>query len=121
MTSAVVISGIGTLVWMVPNLFLGWFYGQAGLGYGSGGYLSYFSFQGALYAHWYLIVAMAVLGSATAFLGVYLVLRMRWSGFPRSLAVKNYRAVMIATWSLWVLNMLVGLLVFYFFALVGSG
>ncbi len=56
-----------------------------------------------------------------AILGVYLVLRMRWSGFPESLKVKNFRAVMITTWSRWILDFLVGVLVFYLFALVGTG
>lgn len=121
MTAAVLVSGAGVLTWMVPNFILGWFYNQGGLGYGSGGYVSYFEFAGSLYPHWYLLLFMVVVGSVTAFLGVYLVLRMRWSRFPQKLAVKNFRAVMITTWGLWFLNIIVGFLVFYFFALVGSG
>lgn len=121
MTAAVLVSGLGVTIWMVPNFILGWFYGPGFPGYGSGGYISYFEFQGTYYAHWYLIPAMVTLGVVTAFLGVYLVLRMRWSGFPQSLAVQNFRPVMISTWSLWVLNVLVGFLVYYFFAYLGTG
>jgi hypothetical protein len=121
MTTAVLVSGIGVLIWMMPNLLYGWFYNQGGLGYGSGGYLSYFVFSGVYNSHWYLIAIMAIVGSVTAFLGVYLVLRMRWSRFPQVLAVQNFRAVMIVTWTMWFLNLMVGFLVFYFFVLVGAG
>ncbi|HLQ06704.1 MAG TPA: hypothetical protein VK126_03015 [Nitrososphaerales archaeon] len=121
MTSAVVVSGLGAIVWMIPNYFLGWFYGTTGLGYGSGGYQSYYVFAGVYLDHWYLMVLMAGLGSITAILGVYLVLRMRWSRFPEALKVQNYRAVMITTWSLWFVNILVGFLVFYFFAFLQTG
>jgi hypothetical protein len=121
MTTAVVISGLGAVIWMVPNLFFGWFYGTTGLGYGTGGYQSYFSFTGAYYEHWYLLALMAVIGTVTAVLGVYLVLRMRWSRFPERLKVQNYRAVMITTWSVWTVNMVVGALVFYFFAFLQTG
>jgi hypothetical protein len=121
MTSAVVVSGIGTIIWMLPNLFLGWFYGSNFMGYGTGGVSSYLEYNGAYYAHSYLIVLMVAVGAVTAILGVYLVLRMRWSGFPAALKVQNYRAVMIATWILWVVNVLIGLLVFYFFAVLGTG
>ncbi len=121
MTAAVLVSGVGALIWMVPNLLLGWFYNQGGLGYGSGGYLSYFQLAGALHPHWYLLLFMGVVGSLTAFLGVYLVLRMRWSGFPQRLAVKNFRAVMLTTWGLWFVNIIVGFVVFYFFVLAGTG
>jgi hypothetical protein len=121
MTSAVIVSGLGVLIWMLPNFLLGWFYSSTGLGYGSGGYLSYLQFQGSYYPHWYLIPIMVGVGSLTAFLGVYLVLRMRWRRFPQSLAVQNFRRVMIPTWSLWFANILVGFLVFYFFAYVGTG
>lgn len=121
MTFAVVVSGLGAVIWMVPNFFLGWFYGPAVLGYGSGGYSSYFEFIGTYYAHWYLIPVMVVVGTLTAVMGVYLVLRMRWSKFPEFLKVQNYRRVMIATWGLWVVNVFVGILVFYFFAVVGTG
>ena len=121
MTSAVIVSGLGALIWMVPNFLLGWFYSNTGLGYGSGGYLSYLQFQGSYYPHWYLIPLMVVVGTLTAVLGVYLVLRMRWSRFPQALAVKNFRAVMMATWTIWFVNVLVGFMVFYFFAYVGSG
>jgi hypothetical protein len=123
MTSAVVVSGLGVLIWMLPNFLLGWFYDFTGnaLGYGSGGYLSYLQIQGAYLPHWYLIPLMVGVGSLTAVLGVYLVLRMRWSGFPKSLAVQNFRAVMITTWSLWVVNVFVGFLVFYYFAYLQTG
>jgi hypothetical protein len=121
MTSAVVVSGLGAIVWMIPNLLLGWFYDTTGFGYGSGGYQSYFLIVGAYNAHWYLLVMMAGLGSITAILGVYLVLRMRWSKFPEVLKVQNYRAVMITTWSLWFVNILVGFLVFYYFAFLQTG
>jgi hypothetical protein len=121
MTSAVVVSGLGAVVWMIPNLVLGWFYDTTGFGYGSGGYQSYFLFGGVYNAHWYLLVLMAGLGSITAVLGVYLVLRMRWSRFPEALKVQNYRAVMITTWSLWFVNILVGFLVFYYFAFLQTG
>jgi uncharacterized membrane protein YozB (DUF420 family) len=102
---------------MVPNFFLGWYYSSGGLGYGTGGYNSYFSFSGAYLPQWYLIGSMVVVGTITTVLGVYLVLRMRWSGFPKSLAVQNFRAVMMATWTLWLINFVVGLLVFYYFVL----
>ena len=117
MTTAVIISGVGSIVWMIPNFILGWYYGSSGLGYGTGGYTSYLSYSGVYLPQWFLIPIMVVLGVVTAVLGVYLVLRMRWAGFPRSLAVKNYRSVMILTWSLWFINVIVGLLVFYYFAL----
>ncbi len=106
---------------MVPNYFFGWFYSPDGLGYGSGGYQSYYLFQGVYNAHWYLMLFMARVGTITAFLGVYLVLRMRWSRFPEALKVQNYRAVMITTWSMWFLNVMVGFLVFYFFAYLATG
>jgi hypothetical protein len=121
MTSAVIVSGLGTIVWMLPNFLLGWFYGSNFMGYGTGGYASYFAYNGASYAHWYLIPLMVVIGSLTAVLGVYLVLRMRWSRFPEALKVQNFRAVMITTWSIWVVNVLIGLLVFYFFAYLQTG
>lgn len=121
MTSAVIVSGLGTAVWMVPNFLLGWFYGPDGLGYGTGGYSSYFAFQGTYLPHWYLLVFMALVGIITAILGVYLVLRMRWGGFPEALKVQNYRAVMITTWSLWFINIVVGFVVFYFFAVLQTG
>jgi uncharacterized membrane protein YozB (DUF420 family) len=124
MTAAVVLSGLGTVIWMVPSLFLGWYYKPSkGLGFGSGGYTSYFYQFGSTTAflpQWYLIATMATLGTVVAVLGVYLVLRMRWSGFPQRLAVQNYRRLMTVTWSLWALNFLVGLAVFYFFALPGA-
>jgi hypothetical protein len=122
MTSAVLVSGLGVVVWMVPNFLLGWNYDfSTPLGYGTGGYPSYFAQFGAYLPHWYLIPIMVAVGSLTAILGVYLVLRMRWSRFPQRLAVQNYRPVMITTWSLWVVNVLVGILVFYYFAYVGTG
>jgi hypothetical protein len=121
MTLAVVVSGLGAVIWMVPNFMLGWFYGAKGLGFGTGGYNSYFEFSNVYYAHWYLIPIMVVVGTLTAVLGVYLVLRMRWSGFPEFLKVQNYRRVMIVTWTLWAINLLIGILVFYFFAVLGAG
>ena len=123
MTLAVVVSGIGVLIWMIPNLILGWFYSSSGLGYGSGGYLSYFEFGGVYNPHWYLIDLMIVVGSLTAILGIgiYLVLRMRWSEFPKQLAIQNFRGLMIVTWSLWFLNIILGFAVFYFFAYLQTG
>lgn len=121
MTSAVIVSGLGVVIWMVPNFSLGWFYGTNFLGYGTGGYSSYFSIAGTYNSHWYLILLMVVIGSVTAFLGVYLVLRMRWSRFPESLKVQNFRRVMIVTWALWFLNILIGFLVFYYFAFLATG
>jgi hypothetical protein len=117
MTAAVLVSGVGTVVWMVPNFFFGWFYQGGGLGYGSGGYASYFGQNGAYWPQWFLIPIMVIVGTATAVLGVYLVLRMRWSAFPKRLAIQNFRSVMIITWVLWLINVVVGLLVFYYFAL----
>jgi hypothetical protein len=122
MTFAVLVSGLGAVIWMVPNFLFGWYYDLGSFpGYGSGGYWSYFAQFGVYNPHWYLIPIMVVVGSLTAFLGVYLVLRMRWSRFPQRLAVQNFRPVMITTWSLWVVNVLVGILVFYFFAYLGTG
>ena len=121
MTSAVFVSGLGVLVWMVPSFVLGWFYGSNLLGYGSGGYSSYFGIAGVYNPHWYLLLLMVVIGPLTAFLGVYLVLRMRWNRFPEALKVQNFRRVMITTWILWFVNIIIGFLVFYFFALVGTG
>ncbi len=120
MTVAVLVSGLGVIIWMVPNFILGWFYNRSGLGYGSGGYLSYFESNGTYYPHWYLIPIMVVVGTITAILGVYLVLRMRWKKFPQALAVQNFRAVMIFTWAIWFLNILLGFAVFYFFAYLGT-
>jgi uncharacterized membrane protein YozB (DUF420 family) len=121
MTSAVIVSGLGVLLWMVPNFLQGWFYGPNFLGYGTGGYSSYFGIAGTYNPHWYLILLMAVIGSLTAILGVYLVLRMRWSRFPEALKVQNFRRVMIFTWGLWLTNVVVGFLVFYFYVLAGTG
>ncbi len=124
MTTAVLLSGLGTVIWMVPSLILGWYYSPSkGLGFGTGGYTSYFYQFGstsALLSQWYLIAAMATLGTVVAILGIYLVLRMRWSGFPQRLAVQNYRRLMIITWGLWALNLVIGLTVFYFFSLPGA-
>ena len=121
MTSAVLVSGLGAAIWMVPNYFLGWSYDPNGFGYGTGGYQSYYLFQGIYNPHWYLLLFMTVVGTITAVLGVYLVLRMRWSRFPEALKVRNYRAVMITTWSLWFLNVIVGIFVFYYFAYLATG
>ncbi|MBI3840511.1 MAG: hypothetical protein HY297_00900 [Thaumarchaeota archaeon] len=121
MTSAVIVSGVGAVFWMVPNFVFGWNYGTSFPEYGTGGYGSYLTLFGTYNPHWYLIPAMVAVGSATAFLGVYLVLRMRWSGFPRRLAVQNFRPVMITTWTLWVLNVFIGFIVYYFFAYTGTG
>jgi hypothetical protein len=121
MTSAVIVSGLGVIAWMLPNFLLGWFYGPNFFGFGTGGYASYFSFAGTYYPHWYLLALMVGIGSLTSFLGVYLVLRMRWTGFPERLKVQNFRPVMITTWTLWFLNIVIGLLVFYFFVAAGTG
>lgn len=121
MTSAVVVSGIGALFWMIPNFLLGWNYGTSFPEYGTGGYQSYLTLFGAYNEHWYLIPVMVTLGVLTSVLGVYLVLRMRWSRFPQRLAVQNFRPVMITTWSLWVLNVFVGIAVYYFFAYLAVG
>jgi hypothetical protein len=121
MTSAVIVSGLGVVVWMVPSFILGWFYGPNFLGYGTGGYSSFFGIAGTYNPHWYLLALMVTIGPITSFLGVYLVLRMRWSKFPERLKVQNFRRVMITTWSLWFVNIIVGLLVFYFYVYIGSG
>lgn len=121
MTSAVIVSGLGAIIWMIPNFFFGWSYGTGGLGYGSLGYPSYFNYFGVSNPHWYLIDFMVGIGGVTSFLGVYLVLRMRWSGFPERLKVQNFRPVMITTWSLWFINIMVGFLVFYYFAYLATG
>ncbi|MBI3859595.1 MAG: hypothetical protein HY296_05075 [Thaumarchaeota archaeon] len=121
MTSAVIVSGLGAVVWMIPNYFFGWFYGSSGLDYGSGGSASYFSVFGTANPHWYLIGFMVGIGSLTSFLGVYLVLRMRWRAFPERLKVQNFRPVMIVTWGLWFLNIMIGFVVFYYFVFLATG
>lgn len=121
MTAAVAVSGFGLLVWMLPNFLLGWGYGKGGLGYGTGGYASYLEYHGTLLPHWYLIVIHVALGSLVAFFGVYLILRMRWRRFPRSLAVRNYRTLMMATWVMWVVDIAIGYAILYFFVLAGTG
>ena len=121
MTAAVVLSGAGLLVWMLPNFLLGWEYSAEGLGYGTGGYESYLQYGGSLLPHWYLIVIHVILGSVAAVSGVYLVLRMRWRGFPRFLAIRNYRALMIGTWATWTADIVVGYAIFYFFVFLHAG
>ena len=121
MTSAVIVSGLGAVIWMIPNYFYGWIYGTNGLGYGRGGPESYYSTFGTANPHWYLIDFMIAVGSLTSFLGVYLVLRMRWSRFPEALKIQNFRPVMITTWSLWFINIMVGFVVFYFFVFLQTG
>lgn len=121
MTSAVIVSGLGVLAWMLPNFLLGWFYGPNFFGFGTGGYSSYFAIAGTYNSHWYLLALMVVIGPVTSVLGVYLVLRMRWTGFPERLKVQNFRPVMITTWSLWFVNIVIGVLVFYFYVVVGTG
>lgn len=121
MTGAVALSGAGLLVWMLPNFLLGWAYSPSGLGYGTGGYESYLQQGGVLVPHWYLIPIHVILGSLAAVFGVYLVLRMRWKRFPRRLAVRNYRVLMIATWSIWCADIFVGFFIFYFFVLRQTG
>ncbi len=116
MTSAVALSGVSVLSWMLPNFILGWFYGSNLLGYGTGGVGSYFGDDGQAWPHGYLIAIHVCLGGIAAVLGAYLVLRMRWRRLPRFLAVRNYRAVMRFTWATWFLNVFVGYAVFYFFA-----
>ena len=121
MTGTVVLSGLGLLVWMLPNFVLGWGYGTGGLGYGTGGYESYLRYGGSLLPHWYLIVIHVILGTLAAIFGVYLVIRMRWRRFPRFLAIRNYRGLMIVTWGIWFVDILVGYAVFFFFALSQTG
>ncbi|MFI5404815.1 MAG: hypothetical protein ACHQYR_03710, partial [Candidatus Gagatemarchaeaceae archaeon] len=48
MTSAVILSGLGAVVWMIPNYVFGWFYTNAGLDYGTGGYPSYYTTFGTV-------------------------------------------------------------------------
>ncbi len=123
MTSAVIVSGLGAVVWMIPNYLFGWYYDytNGGLDYGTGGYSSFYATAGNVNPHWYLIDFMVGIGSLTAFLGVYLVLRMRWSKFPERLKVQNFRRVMITTWSLWFVNIIIGFGVFYYFAYLVTG
>ena len=121
MTLAVVVSGLGVIIWMVPSLILGWFYSTSGLGFGSGGYLSYFKFGGVYNAHWYLIDLMIVVGTLTSILGVYLVLRMRISSFPKAISIQNFKGLMIVTWSLWIINIFLGFAVFYLYAFLQTG
>ncbi|MDE1819599.1 MAG: hypothetical protein KGJ23_06205 [Euryarchaeota archaeon] len=118
MTTAILLSGAGLLLWMLPSFYLGWYYQKGGLGWGTGGWQSYvYQYQSSVpLTHGWLIVIHVALGSVAAILGVYLVLRMRWSGFPEALKVRNFRAVMITTWIVWFSNVLVGYLVFYYFA-----
>jgi uncharacterized membrane protein YozB (DUF420 family) len=121
MTAAVLLSGLGLLLWMLPSLLDGWYYTASGLGYGQGGYQSYFSYAGVPLKHASLLVAHILLGAVSAALGVYLLLRMRWRRFPKWLAVRNFRAVMVLTWCVWAVNVLVGYAVFYYFAYAQTG
>lgn len=121
MTAAVGVSALGVAIWMLPNLLAGWYYSSKGLGYGSGGFDSYFTLGGAALPHAYLLWIHIPLGALVVALGVYLVLRMRWSRFPPRLAVRNFRALMVATWVLWMVNFAIGLAVFYYFAYAQTG
>lgn len=121
MTAAVLVSGLGLLLWMLPSLLDGWYYSTSGLGYGQGGYQSYFSYAGVPLKHASLLVVHILLGAISAVLGVYLLLRMRWKRFPKWLAVRNFRAVMVLTWSVWAVNVFVGYAVFYYFAYAQTG
>jgi len=120
MTIAIVLAGIGLVLWMLPALLLGWNSSSGPIGYGTGGPSSYFGYGGVLYPQWYLLAAHIILGTIVAALAVYLLLRMRWPGFPRRLAVRNFRAVMLTTWVLWVANVAIGILVFYYFTYLGQ-
>ncbi len=51
MTSAVIVSGLGAIIWMVPNFLLGWFYGSNPLGYGTGRYTGYLEYNGSNLPH----------------------------------------------------------------------
>lgn len=121
MTAAVALSGIGLLVWMVPNFFFGWTYGTGLLGYGTGGYQSYLTYAGSALPHAVLVVVHVALGSVVAVLGLVLVVRMRWGRPARSASIGNYRYVMIATWAMWFVNIFVGYAIFYYFVLQGTG
>lgn len=121
MTLAITLAGVGLLVWMLPNLLLGWYYAPSGLGYGQGGIQSYFELGSGLTPHWYVLVAHLALGLTVAALALYLLLRMRWPAFPRRLAVVNFRRWMQVTWLLWIVNVAIGLAVFYFFVWTGTG
>ncbi|MCI4318555.1 MAG: DUF420 domain-containing protein [Thermoplasmata archaeon] len=121
MTAAVGVSAMGVIVWMIPNLLSGWYYTSTGLGYGTGGYDSYFTLSGAALPHAYLLWIHIPLGALVLGLAVYLVVRMRWAKFPPRLAVRNFRALMIVTWVLWIVNFAIGLAVFYYFAYVQTG
>ncbi|MCI4345814.1 MAG: hypothetical protein L3K07_03575 [Thermoplasmata archaeon] len=121
MTAAVLVSALGLLLWMLPNLLYGWYYTPSGLGYGQGGYQSYFEFAGVPLKHSSLLLAHIALGSVSAAFGLYLLLRMRWRRFPSWLAVRNFRAVMVFTWCVWAANVFVGYVVFYYFAYAQTG
>jgi hypothetical protein len=121
LTAAILVSGLGLLLWMLPNLLYGWYYSPSGLGYGQGGYQSYFAFAGIPLEHASLLLAHIVLGAVSAALGAYLLIRMRWKRFPKWLAVRNFRAVMVLTWCVWAINVFVGYAVFYYFAYAQTG
>ncbi len=121
MTAAVGVSGVGLLVWMVPNFLLGWGYGPNPLGYGSGGYPSYLQYGGVPLPHAYLVILHVLLGSLVALLGGFLVVRMRWGPPFKSPSIGKYRIVMIATWALWFGNIFVGYAIFYYFVIRGTG
>ncbi|MCI4323147.1 MAG: hypothetical protein L3K03_03870 [Thermoplasmata archaeon] len=121
MTAAILLSGIGLVVWMIPSLLSGWYYTPGGLGYGTGGSGSYFSYGGTPLPDANLLMAHIVVGSIVAVAAVYLLLRMRWAGFPKRLAIQNFRWLMIGTWCLWVANTVLGYLVFYYFAYKQTG
>ncbi len=121
MTSAVAVSGVGLLVWMLPNFLLGWGYGTNLLGYGTGGYQSYLESSGVALPHAFLLILHILLGGIVAVLGALLVVRMRWGRVPRAPSIGIYRLVMVATWAMWFTNILVGYAIFYYFAILGTG
>ncbi|MCI4363020.1 MAG: hypothetical protein L3K13_01765 [Thermoplasmata archaeon] len=121
MTAAILLSGIGLLLWMVPSLLDGWYYSTSGLGYGTGGSQSYFAYAGMPLKHASLLLVHIALGAISAALGVYLLVRMRWKRFPAWLAVRNFRAAMVVTWCVWAANVFVGYAVFYYFAYAQTG
>jgi hypothetical protein len=118
---AIVAAVIGALVWMVPSIFLGWYYTPWGIGYGTGGYLSYFILGSGLLPHWYLIALHVPIGALSGILAVYLLLRMQVKNFPKRLMVKRYHAWMVFTFSIWLLNAAIGYAIFYYYVIAGIG
>ncbi len=121
MTGAVALSGVGLVVWMLPNFLLGWGYGTGVLGYGTGGFQSYLGIGGHPLPHADLVILHVLLGTATAALGVLLVVRMRWGRSTEGPSIGNYRFVMVATWVMWFTNIFLGYAIFYYFVIQGTG